>query len=316
MFGLETLDVLIGLVTVYLVFGLACTAAVEAIAAWLKVRSGNFDAAINELFHGDLNQSQSFVKAFYEHPLVQTLSKGKDGRPSFIPPETVGLVVEAIVTANGTTASLVKAVEALPGTSKSNHIKGLLEIFVNRANEDAAVFRRAVETHFNAVMDRMSGWVKRRQQTVALIISAVFVIGANVDTISLATSLASNPESLATMVKTADELLENARANEDRVKADAEAREETITQATIQYNNALVAYETATSVTKSAALQFGWKGWWTEKSTWSDILMKVVGLLVSIFAVSLGAPFWFDVLQRFMQIRSIGSRESRGQVKK
>jgi hypothetical protein len=33
---------------------------------------------------------------------------------------------------------------------------------------------------------------------------------------------------------------------------------------------------------------------------------KAGGLLVSIFAVSLGAPFWFDVLQRFMRVRAAG----------
>jgi hypothetical protein len=32
----------------------------------------------------------------------------------------------------------------------------------------------------------------------------------------------------------------------------------------------------------------------------------LAGLLVSIFAVSLGAPFWFDVLQHFMQVRAAG----------
>ena len=34
--------------------------------------------------------------------------------------------------------------------------------------------------------------------------------------------------------------------------------------------------------------------------------MKIVGLLVSVLAVSLGTPFWFEILQRFMQLRSSG----------
>ena len=203
MFGLEMLDVLIGLVTVYLMFGLACTAIVEAIAAWFGLRSSNLEAAMSEFFAGDLKEKQTFVKAFYDHPLVQILSKGKDGRPSYIPPETVGRVVEALVTANSAAASLTAAVQALPGTSENNRIKGLLDAFVTQASGDAAAFRKTVETHFNAVMDRASGWLKRRQQTVGLIVSAVLVIGANVDTIGLATSLASSPEARATMVKTA-----------------------------------------------------------------------------------------------------------------
>jgi hypothetical protein len=315
MFGLEALDVLIGLVTVYLVFGLACTAIVEAIAAWLSLRSGKLEAAMKEFFHGNLEGSQTFVKAFYGHPLVQALSKG-NRRPSYIPPETVGWVVEALVTGNGKKESLTTAVDELPGTYDDNRIKGLLKTFVTEARGDAAVFRKAVETQFNAVMDRASGWVKRRQQTVALIVSALLVIGANVDTVGLATSLASNPEARAAMVKTADELLTKAKANADQVKADAKATKEMVEKATAQYNNARAAYEEATSITKSAGLQIGWKGWWTDNTTISDVLAKVAGLLVSIFAVSLGAPFWFDMLQRFMQVRATGSREEAGEKKK
>ena len=81
MFGLEMLDVLIGLVTVYLAFGMACTAIVEAISAWLNVRSKNLEAALNEVFAGMYKQDETFVKAFYNHPHVQALSKGTDGRP-------------------------------------------------------------------------------------------------------------------------------------------------------------------------------------------------------------------------------------------
>jgi len=50
----------------------------------------------------------------------------------------------------------------------------------------------------------------------------------------------------------------------------------------------------------------GWTGWPSGANGW---LSKVAGLLVSIFAVSLGAPFWFDVLQRFMQVRAAGAKE-------
>jgi hypothetical protein len=32
-----------------------------------------------------------------------------------------------------------------------------------------------------------------------------------------------------------------------------------------------------------------------------------VGFVISAFAISLGAPFWFDLLQRFMRVRSSGA---------
>ena len=97
MFGLETLDVLIGLATLYLMFGIACTAIVEAIMSWLNIRSNNLDAALQEFLAGELTQGASFVAAFCKHPLTQTLSQG-DAKPSYIPAEIVGRVVEALVT--------------------------------------------------------------------------------------------------------------------------------------------------------------------------------------------------------------------------
>jgi len=59
MFGLETLDVLIGLITVYLTFGIACTAIVETVAAWLSLRGSNLEAALQEFLAGDLTVLQS-----------------------------------------------------------------------------------------------------------------------------------------------------------------------------------------------------------------------------------------------------------------
>lgn len=39
---------------------------------------------------------------------------------------------------------------------------------------------------------------------------------------------------------------------------------------------------------------------------WSKILAKLVGLLLTAFALSLGAPFWFDTLNKIINIRSAG----------
>jgi len=48
-------------------------------------------------------------------------------------------------------------------------------------------------------------------------------------------------------------------------------------------------------------------------ATWSGIMLsyvlpKIAGLFVTTFAVSLGAPFWFDVLTRAANLRAAGRR--------
>ena len=302
MFGLEMLDVLIGLVTVYLAFGMACTAIVEATSAWLNVRSKKLEEALNEVFAGTYKQDETFVKAFYNHPLIHALSKGIDGRPSYIPSQIVGQVVESLVTANVAVKSLTAAVNSLPDTPETNRIKVVLITFVTQANEDATAFRKSVETYFDAAMDRTSGWFKRYAQNVAIVVSAVLVIGANVDTISLVTSLAANPAARVKMVEIAEQRLKETKNTDNKVRAAAQESE--CEKSKNQYEAAQKVFDRAASNMESAGLQVGWKDF---PKTFGAIFLKVVGLLVSILAVSLGAPFWFDVLQKFMQVRAAGA---------
>jgi hypothetical protein len=40
--------------------------------------------------------------------------------------------------------------------------------------------------------------------------------------------------------------------------------------------------------------------WWA--------LTKLAGLTITALAISLGAPFWFDILQKFMNVRGTGTK--------
>ena len=290
MFGLETLDILIGMMTVYFMFGIACTAIVEAISAWTRIRSQNLDVALNEFLSGDLSQNQQFITQFFEHPLIQSLSKGNQGRPSYIPPDIFAQVVEALVVSKSAMATLSAGVNAMPGNAKNNRIKGILETVVAQTGNNAATFRNAVAKQFDAVMDRASGWYKRKMQTITLIVATVLVLGGNIDTLNLATVLASNPDVREKMVAIAQQ-----EVNEAKNQAQDKER---IAIAKGKYNHAI-------DVMQSAGFELGWKGWPQGVAEW---LAKVVGLLVTIFAVSLGGPFWFDILQRVMQVRSTGPK--------
>ena len=51
MIGSEILDVLIGLVLVYFLLSIACSAIIEIVDGWLKMRAVNLEAGIRELLH-------------------------------------------------------------------------------------------------------------------------------------------------------------------------------------------------------------------------------------------------------------------------
>ncbi len=311
MLGLEMLDVLIGLITVYMVFGLACTAIVEAVTAFFGVRGRNLEKALKEFLSGDLEENKPFIKAFFRHPLVQTLSKdkllrkGTKSLPSYIPPEIVSKVIEDLVTKDGASTFLPNLIDALPGEPDKNRIKGVLKVMLKDARGDVKEFRRSLEKSFNATMDRAGGWFKRYTQTAALVISAGLVIGANADTIGMVSSLAANPAARAKMVEVAGKRVEDAESKAR--KTGAASGESSIEHVAAETKSARRALDRAFEDMTAAGVRFGWTEAPKDAAAW---LSKIVGLLISIFAVSLGAPFWFDVLQKFMKLRSAGVTHS------
>ncbi|MFJ7171621.1 hypothetical protein [Citrobacter freundii] len=303
MFGLETLDVLIGLMTIYFVFAIACTAIVEAISAWTRLRSKNLVTALDELFSGELAPDEQFITQFFEHPLVQSLSKGKYGRPSYIPSEIVARVVEALVVGKSVMATIPAGVNSLPGTAESNRIKGILETLVVQAGNDAVSFRDAVAKQFDAVMDRASGWYKRRTQLMTFIIAVLLVVGGNIDSLNLSMVLASDSAVREKLVTIAQQKVDEAKKQTQCVNhSKTDNCAQPVTQ---ELQSANEQYKDAVAELKSAGLELGWKMW---PEDWKAWLAKVVGLLITVFAVSLGGPFWFDILQRVMQVRSTGPK--------
>ncbi|HBM9256135.1 TPA: hypothetical protein L0X66_000425 [Citrobacter freundii] len=303
MFGLETLDVLIGLMTIYFVFAIACTAIVEAISAWTRLRSKNLVTALDELFSGELAPDEQFITQFFEHPLVQSLSKGKYGRPSYIPSEIVARVVEALVLGKSVMATIPAGVNSLPGTAESNRIKGILETLVAQAGNDAVSFRDAVAKQFDAVMDRASGWYKRRTQLMTFIIAVLLVVGGNIDSLNLSMVLASDSAVREKLVTIAQQKVDEAKKQTQCVNhSKTDNCAQPVTQ---ELQSANEQYKDAVADLKSAGRELGWKMW---PEDWKAWLAKVVGLLITVFAVSLGGPFWFDILQRVMQVRSTGPK--------
>jgi hypothetical protein len=49
---------------------------------------------------------------------------------------------------------------------------------------------------------------------------------------------------------------------------------------------------------------------------WRQVLAHILGIAISAFAASLGAPFWFDMLQKFMNIRGVVKPEDADTKKK
>src|SRR5436309_8077232 len=93
MFGMEMLDVAIGIAFVYLLVSLLCSAIVEGAEAILKRRSKDLEMGVGELL-----RDPKLVSRLYNHPLINGLFKGTyapgmRNLPSYIPSRSFALAI-------------------------------------------------------------------------------------------------------------------------------------------------------------------------------------------------------------------------------
>src|SRR5262249_14036161 len=106
MFGSTVLEIAIGLVFIYLVLSLICSAAREGLEALLKWRAGNLEHALLEML-GGRGAGAALCARLYKHPLINGLFRGDygacrgkwwSGLPSYIPaPNFVQALMDVLV---------------------------------------------------------------------------------------------------------------------------------------------------------------------------------------------------------------------------
>jgi len=175
------LDVLIGVIVVYLILSLMVSAATEWVASALKLRARTLQQAISRLLDppGPVarprvtaarpltpsapGQPGEATKAFYAHPLIVALSSRKHP-PSYVPAPVFAKVAAELVT--------------------KGHVADTAPV--------RAVDSDQLQTMFNDTMERTTGWYKRVAQTMTVMIAAAVTVLANADTLQLTHALWTN----------------------------------------------------------------------------------------------------------------------------
>lgn len=304
MFGLPIFEVAIGLCFVYLLLALICTTINETLSGITRRRASLLENGILSLLGGDQNLKDSL----YQHPLIASLATSQTKpRPSYIPASKFALALMDILTGSDPTNSS-QALRAGISAVKTP-LKSALTTVLADSNSNLPTDQQKIEAWFDEGMDRVSGWYKRRTVVWVWILAAAVTLCVNADTIRMAQLLWTNQA-----VRTA--VVESAKA-----RAQMERPEELLP--TVEYTDAEKPNEGKPiepakniALTDSESKLLGQlTGWDSTIQEWKSLppqdhlifsLRLALGLLMTMVAVSLGAPFWFDALNRFMNIRSAG----------
>jgi hypothetical protein len=274
MFGSSAVEVAIGLVFVYFLIGLICTAINEFIASMLKLRYRILEKSIRRLItHKD------FRDRFFSDPLISSLGD----KPSYIPSFNfarafLNSVSSKVEEREEPAVDLEELQKTVKKIEFDDNTRSVLSRLVGEA-KDLEEARENVEKWFDTAMERLTGHYKRLTQWVLLGVGLLVAVLINADTIQTAEALWQNPAARGAVAAYA----------ESRLAAGQESgkMEETLEEL------------------HQVPVPIGW----TRQSvpdTPEGWISKIIGLLVTAFAVSLGAPFWFDLLSKVSSLRAAG----------
>jgi hypothetical protein len=195
-----------------------------------------------------------------------------------------------------------------------------LEEYVGEQESKLAKARQNVEEWFDDSMDRVSGVFKRYSQWMALIIGLVLAALLNVDSIDLTLYLWREPavrEALARNAADFELTQQDLEANPEEALQDFRNQ---FAGLTLPIGWGFTRVETSAFYDNNCQLfpgegqLFGLPVFGSNlcitppnPSNQANLGLKVMGLFLTALAARQGAPFWFDVLKRVVNLRGTGA---------
>ncbi|MGK4002386.1 hypothetical protein WMF31_07175 [Sorangium sp. So ce1036] len=210
---------------------------------------------------------------------------------------------------------LRRLIARMPGESD---LRRALATLVDCTVRDVREANVRLERWFNDAMDRAAGRYKRRAQLIISATALVLCVGFNADSLKLAGALSRDAVVRAGMIAAAQEMAKSApRPAPHQGGLD---QDEDVMAALSQGGSAHkrltgLDLEITWGVEPPAEMSFP-KLWGALSSLLGEgvvrwlrgVLDRIVspGILITAAAASLGAPFWFDLLNKLVNLRTVG----------
>jgi hypothetical protein len=273
MFGSTVLEVAIGMTFCYASVALITSTLQEALASLMRLRARSLLGGVKSMLNDP--GFARLARAVYQHALVNPHDDGMAGDPHAIKNKPSYIEPEHFAIA------LVDALHSVPGDFDQlgrdiagvadPQVRRVLASLHERAGGDIERFRAGVALWFDSAMERVSGAYKRRAQLIGVLITLLLAILCDIDSVHLFRVLWRHP-ALAAQLGAAPGALDPK------------------------------------TLAQLSSLPIGWEAF--PPAVGVQLLPKVAGWLLTASTALFGAPFWFDLLQRMVQVRGTGAKPS------
>ncbi len=340
---MQILTVVLGVVFILLLLSLLASTIMEFVSSIFALRGNNLLKALQNMLVGYKKDGgvadKEIFKQFKDNPFYKQLSfrYGSDATkskpPSYISAKSFQSILFDILLGNEMVEdeelekALLEKIDAL----ENEDLKKVLRQLWRDAGGDIEGFKKKVEGWYDSVMERATGWYKRSTQYILVGVGFTIAVVLNADTLAIYERLENNPEVaekialIAENVAQKDTITVNnlVEAGQEINGVDTSAASITIDTlaldekdtekdriAKVQYNTKAKELTAVVDQINNyrSPLGMGWKNVNFGKMEPIDIATKLLGWLVTALAISLGAPFWFDILKKIVNLRSSGTK--------
>lgn len=294
--GLPLLNMVIGFAAVFAAFSLVASWIQELFAGILSLRSKNLIKGIESMMDDPANAAvvATLKNQLMQQPSIAATVNSAGRNPSYLSAHQFSLAINGVLnagqqiatTANQAVGQVIAGINALP----QSRLKSALSHIADQAAGEYGAFIAGVEQWYDEEMDRVSGWYHRNAQIFLACFSIALAVGFNLDAVRMLRSFQSAP------IVVSSEKLTNTQAGQNYVLGTV-----------LQYpcigwgpqatpENAAAGAATATSCPAQDSPP-----------------VHALGIIISAIALMLGAPFWFDTLSRFVNVRNAGPKAKNSQ---
>jgi len=315
---LTFLDVALGLTLLYAALAVFCSSVVEAVSAriglrGLYLRRGLLRVAGEEGLYRRLIHHPAIASTYRERP-------GTGNAPSYLASERfVSALLDVIPTR--ARAMGMPPDFTLPGSPAADPeaynfarcahylhtqgiaVGGVLSRLADRNGATADDFHKALAAWYDSQMERTGGWYKRRVQKLLFAIGLLVALPLNIDTVAITQRLTQDPGLRAW-----------ASAEAGKVAAGGSVKD--VSTDTAPESGLPIGYACVLAHKQDLGALVSGCSRELHAQAFSDWLLKLFGLLLTAFAVSFGAPFWFQLLMKIADLRGSGSAVRGDEVKK
>jgi hypothetical protein len=287
--GIPSLDVFVALITVYIVLALAVSASTEILTRIVSLRSIGLKSGIRSILQDpDTKALGGVATNFWNSGIIKSATDG-DSSPNSL---------DALTFATATLSSIgmelpadtAKAKAMISASNLNAHLKEVLIGLSDRAIRRGTSLHDELAQHFDATMEKVGRWYRHWTQAISFILAVVFTIYLNANTLDLLHELTVNTQARLELAK----IQSTFTPDEKEYAAAAKTARAASNPGDKSYDNAVDRLaETYNIVTKDSLA-----GPVKMPDHWQGVVRMICGLLITVLAVSLGAPFWFDILGR------------------